>query len=88
VRHYTRTALRKLIGEQLSIERFWCLFPRGKLWDESVVSVKKIIEAREIGAMLRHLAALALYWPKTLAWFWAGKTKETTTLVLVARKSS
>lgn len=86
VRHYTPAKLRKLIGDHLIIERFWCLFPQGKLWDESVAPVKKMIEARDIGALLRHVAALALYWPKTLAWFWAGKTKDTTTLVLVARK--
>lgn len=86
VRHYTRTALRKLVGEHLAIERFWCLFPQGKLWDESVASVKKMIEARDIGALLRHLGALALYWPKTLAWFWSRKVEGTTTLCLVARK--
>jgi len=86
VRHYTSMVLRKLVGEHLSIERFWCLFPQGKLWDESVVSVKKMIEARDVRSLLHHVGALALYWPKTLAWFWAGKAKGTTTLVLVARK--
>lgn len=87
VRHYTPAALRKLVGEHLSIERFWCLFPQGKLWVESVASVKKMIEARDGGALVRHLASLALYWPKVLAWFWVGRTKGTTTLVLVAKKA-
>jgi SAM-dependent methyltransferase len=86
VRHYTPTALRKLIGEHLSVERFWCLFPQGKLWEESVAPVKKMIEARNVSALVRHVGALALYWPQTLAWFWAGKAKGTTTLILVARK--
>ena len=62
------------------------MFPQGKLWDESVAPVKKMIEARDIGALVRHVGALALYWPQTLAWLWAGKAKGTTTLVLVARK--
>lgn len=37
-------------------------------------------------SMLWIISALALYWPQTLAWFWAGKAKGTTTLCLVARK--
>jgi SAM-dependent methyltransferase len=86
VRHYTPEALRTLIDEHFSIERFWCLFPKGKLWDESVASVRKMIEARDIGGLLRHFTALALYWPKTLVWFLANKQEGTTTLCLVARK--
>lgn len=86
VRHYNPAALKKLIGKYLAIERFWSLFPQGKLWDESVTSVKRLIEARKVGALLRHVAALGLYWPLTLAWFLAGKKEGTTTLLLVARK--
>lgn len=87
VRHYTPEGLRRLIEEKLAIEGFWCMFPQGKMWLESVASVRRIIETRNIFALLRYMEALALYWPKTLAWFFTGNTEGTTTLLLVARKS-
>lgn len=87
LRHYTSEALEALIGSQLKIERFWCLFPKGRLWEESVRSVKKILRGRNVIALIGHCLAVWIYWLYTCGWFLAGKVEGTSTLCLVARKS-
>ena len=88
IRHYQPEELKKIIKERFEIKRFWSLFPKGKLWLESIKSVKSMIEKKDIIALARHLGLIWIYWLVTAWWFFRGRTKNTTTLFVVAEKVS
>lgn len=85
-RHYTPEALTELVGGKMEMEHLWQLFPKGGLWDESVRSVGKLLEQRDVLGLIRHCVLVWFYWFQTLAWIAFRQSKGTTTLCLVARK--
>ncbi len=88
VRHYTAIFLKNLMGTFFKIERFWHLFPRGKLWEESIKSVRSMLQKNDFWAIASHVILVLFYWPFTLTLLLLGKTKDTTTFFVIARKIS
>lgn len=87
-RHYKPEDLRSLMEEFFNFKLFWCLFPKGRLWRESVKSVKNMIQEKDIISIIRHIVVVWVYWIVTAWWFFSGKTKDTTTLFVVAEKKT
>jgi ubiquinone/menaquinone biosynthesis C-methylase UbiE len=87
-RHYKPEELRSLMEEFFNFKLFWCLFPKGWLWRESVKSVKNMIQEKDIISIIRHVAVVWFYWIITVWWFFNGKTTDTTTLFVVAEKKT
>jgi hypothetical protein len=63
--------------EFFSIKLFWYLFPKDRFWRDSIKSAR-LIQA------YGHDMDLSI----TVGWFFCGKTKDTTTLFVIAKKKA
>ena len=86
LRHYSTEKLKEFIANHFEIDHFWALFPKGRLWEESVRSVRTMINDKNIIGILRHILGVWIYWFYTVSWVLSQKTVGTTTLFVVARK--
>ena len=84
IRHYNPITLKNLISTHFQIIHFWCLFPKGRLWNESVRSFRSILKNH--GNIINHFLLIQIYWFVTLYYFFLKKTQDTTTIIVVAKK--
>lgn len=87
LRHYTPEALQQLVAPELEIEHLWQLFPDGRLWTESIRSVRNMLKRGAVPRIALHCLAVWVYWVPVLACAAARRVRGTTTLCLVAKKA-
>lgn len=86
VRHYTPSNLKTLITTFFKIEHFWCLFPKCKLWRESIRPVNNLVQEKKIISLMRHVLSVSIYWIYVIWRFVTNNENNTATLCLVAKK--
>jgi ubiquinone/menaquinone biosynthesis C-methylase UbiE len=86
LRHYSDSQLVGLLPECLRVEKLWCVFPKGRLWRESVRGVRQMLEERRLFSVMRHLLCVWVYWLVVALDALLGKGRNATTIFLVARK--
>lgn len=86
VRHYIPGVLQAQIETHFEMLHFWEIFPNGKLWLESVRSVKNMVQSRNLRELFIHVISVWTYWFYVLGYFLLGKENNTTTICLVAKK--
>lgn len=86
IRHYRPEELKKLIDDLFNIKLFWPLFPKGKLWHESIKSLSDMLNQKDIISVIRHIFLVWVYWIVTGWCFFRTREKDTTTLFVVAQK--
>jgi SAM-dependent methyltransferase len=88
IRQYTPMAMENLVGNFFEIERFWRLFPKGRLWHKSVKSIKNMIQNKYILSLIWHVVLVQIYWLYVGWRFITHNGADTTTICLVAKKKS
>jgi ubiquinone/menaquinone biosynthesis C-methylase UbiE len=88
VRHYKHEDLKSLIGIFFNFRLFWCLFPKGRFWRESIKSTNIMIQQRDIISIIRHITVVWIYWIMTAWSFFSGRIKDTTTLFVIGEKKA